>query len=166
MSTSTAIKLSPFLFSDIHSRSVGPEASFVTERFQKVKKDFFESITIGERLCKVSEALWKLLEECSCEDWDGYGAKPVEFETFLEAVRFAETLPNQFPNPEISADPDGEISFDWDEGPRSVFSVSVGKHKNLNYAGLYGTNKNYGTEYFGNELPKTILDNLRRLYSQ
>ena len=72
--------------------------------------------------------------------------------------------PRSVPAPEISAEPDGEIAFDWHEGV-GTFSVSVGPGGVLNYAGLFGKNKVYGTEYWGDEIPGPIIDNVVRLYS-
>jgi len=111
------------------------------------------------------QELYQLLEECSSENWDGYGAKPIDPYSFNEAERFLRALPTTVSEPEVAVDPDGEISLEWYLEPSKVFSVSIGKRNEITYAGLYGTNKAYGREYFDDEIPKEIFDNLDRLFS-
>ena len=69
------------------------------------------------------------------------------------------------PTPDISIDTDGEVRYEWYKGPRQVFSVAVRSDGQLAYAGLLGVNKAYGAEYFADDLPNAILDNLRRVYA-
>lgn len=110
--------------------------------------------------------LWDLeqvFEDASSAGWDGYGADPVTQETFDTAKRFIEALPNTWPAPEISADPDGEITFEWGRGPDMVFAVSIGASDLADYAGLFGRVKIHGREVLS-ELPKVVLDNLARLF--
>ena len=111
------------------------------------------------------QELYNLLEECSTENWDGYGARPVDPDSFNEAERFIRALPTTVSEPEVAVDPDGEISLEWYFEPRKVFSVSIGKRNEIKYAGLYGFNKTYGREYFDDEIPKAIFDNIDRLFS-
>jgi hypothetical protein len=66
------------------------------------------------------EALFKKIEElgqqCSKPDWDGYGAEPVLKETVDFTKKFINVLselPDEIPTPDLSADPDGAISFEW-----------------------------------------------------
>ena len=67
------------------------------------------------------------------------------------------------PAPEVAIDPDGEVSFEWYHGPRRVFSISIGSSDELTYAGIYGSSKARGVETFNFEIPRVVLDNLRRL---
>lgn len=107
------------------------------------------------------EAAWG---EFSIRGWDGYGAEPVSSEAYAMAKALLETLPVDAPTPEISADPDGEISFDWYRGPDKVFSVSVGGSGMLSYAGLFGRNNAHGTEWYDGGLPEVVAFNLARLH--
>src|ERR1700720_3161709 len=56
---------------------------------------------------------------------------PVDPDTIRAAMQFAYSLPRIGPLPEVSADPDGEISFDWNGPSGEMFSVSVNKHNRL-----------------------------------
>ncbi|MEA3421122.1 MAG: hypothetical protein U9Q97_05535 [Acidobacteriota bacterium] len=132
---------------------------FVEEMFE----DCSQSVIISAN--ESMQELYNLLEECSTENWDGYGAQPIDPDSFNEAERFIRALPTTISKPEVAVDPDGEISLEWYFEPRKVFSVSIGKRNEIKYAGLYGLNKTYGREYFDNEIPKAIFDNLDRLFS-
>ncbi len=132
---------------------------FVEEMFE----DCSQSVIINAYHCL--QELYNVWGECSSENWDGYGAQPVDPNSFNEAERFIRALPTTVRKPEVAVDPDGEISLEWYFEPRKVFSVSIGKRSEITYAGLYGLNKTYGREYFDDEIPKAIFDNFERLFS-
>ena len=84
--------------------------------------------------------------------------------SFERAKAFLEALPVTWPSPEISADPDGEITFEWSRGPHMVFAVSIGSGNLVSYAGLFGQNKTSGMETLVDQLPKVVSHNLARLF--
>ncbi len=108
--------------------------------------------------------LWNAVAECSEDDWDGYGAKSVNNQSYEHSLRFLDMLPDTIPAPEVAVEPDGMVAFEWHEESRWVFSVSFETNGELVYAGLFGNSKTHGTENFGEELPQTILDSIRRVY--
>ena len=59
-------------------------------------------------------------------------------DTATHALRFALLLPNSLPIPEISPDPDGDISFDWISKTGKVFSASIDRTGRIAYAGRFG----------------------------
>src|SRR2546422_7576662 len=67
-----------------------------------------------------------LFQTCAAADWDGYKALPVKPESYQNAKRFLQTVDGAWPEPSVSADPDGEISLEWYRDPRLPFSVSIG----------------------------------------
>jgi hypothetical protein len=109
------------------------------------------------------EAFDNLLEQCGRSNWDGYGAQPVLFETYEKAKRFAQSLPFGIPAPEVSTEPDGEITFEWYASPTRVLSVSVGPNNELTYAALFGASRAYGTEVFHDEIPEVVLSHIKRV---
>lgn len=144
-------------------RGVSDDAKNLSSIVEELLEDCSPSVIIGGR--EVLQELFELWEECSVENWDGYGAQPIDPDSFYEAERFVLSLPTLVPKPEIHADPDGEVSFEWYIEPRKVFSVSIGRRNEVTFAGLFGTNKSNGREYFGDEIPKAIMDNLDRLFA-
>jgi hypothetical protein len=144
-------------------RGASDDAQALNSFFEKIIEDCSPSAIVGAN--ESLQELYNLWEECSWENWDGYGAQPVDLNSFNEAERFIRALPTTVREPEVAVDPDGEISLEWHIEPRKVFSVSIGKRNEITYAGLYGLNKTYGREYFDDEIPKAIFDNLDRLFS-
>jgi hypothetical protein len=144
------------------STGVSEAAEKLNSMINRVLQDCSRSVTIDKD--SLFQELDEVFEECSVDNWDGYDAKPINVKSQIEAIRFARNLPTTIPTPEIAADPDGEISFEWYEGPRRVLTVSIGSHNKATYAGLFGLNKVNGEESFYDEIPKAILDNLNRLF--
>jgi len=145
---------------------VSESANALQRESYELQTDFARSITYGEHLAKILENLLKAKEEHSVDNWDGYGAKAINNDSYNNAFHFALTLPSNVPTPEIYADTDGEVTFEWYEGRRQVFSISVGGKNELAYAGLYGASKTYGVEPFYDDMPERLLDNINRLYSE
>ena len=111
-------------------------------------------------------ALRNAIAECSEDDWDGYGANRIDGKSCEESLRFLDLLPSTTPTPEVGVEPDGMVAFEWYEEPRWVFSVSFETNGKLVYAGLFGNSKTHGTEYFGEQLPQIILENIHRINSR
>jgi len=144
-------------------RGVSETAAILQKAVEEMLGDCSRSVTLDDQ--SIMNALSEVLEECSVDNWDGYGAKAISIESYRNAQLFVMTLPTTIPFPEISVDPDGEVSFEWYRGPRMVFSLSIGAHNEISYAGLFGHNKVNGKEHFYDEIPKAIFDNLDRLLS-
>jgi hypothetical protein len=123
------------------------------------------SVTFDIRDNNVSRLLLDACIECSDDNWDGYGAKAIQLGACLNAAKFLKMMPTTFPIPEIDVEPNGGVMFEWCNNARKVFSAIIEGDDRITYAGLFGENKTYGTEYFGNELPKPILENVQRLFS-
>lgn len=145
------------------SHAVSDDAVEVQDKLREVMLCIRSSLSLGKSLSDAIDALLKIGQDCNSDNWDGYGAKALKEEVFAEARCFIENLPISAPPPELSIDPDGEIVFEWYVSPRRVFSVSVGINS-LTYAGIFGSSTTHGTEPFDNDIPKTIIDGLFRVY--
>lgn len=146
---------------------VSEDAAWLRAQLDGLFRARLESITMGKSYLDAMESLEDVFQECSSENWDGYGARVVDGLTYVHARKFLEALPTTLPAPEVAAEPDGEIAFEWHIGPRWVFSVSVGRENELTYAGLFGRSTAHGTEdYFADEIPSAIMENLDRLFSK
>lgn len=89
---------------------------------------------------------------------------PVSESTMREAVKFALLLPKSLPIPEISADPDGDISFDWVNRAGFMFSVSVSATGRLAYAGRFGEKSRvHGIEQLSEACPHEILRGIEKV---
>jgi hypothetical protein len=88
-------------------------------------------------------ALSIIQRECSIPDWDEAGSAAVLPRTIRYAAMLVECLaaivPSGTPAPHIVPERDGEISLSWHEDDDHIFSMSVGPHGKVNYAGQFGT---------------------------
>jgi hypothetical protein len=103
----------------------------------------------------------RLLSALGSADAEGTA---VPRETFAAALDFLWALPSDVPLPEIVVAPDGEIGFDWNDGPRRVLSVAVGNRGSLGYAALLGFEPVHGRVPFAGAVPRTVAHILGRLF--
>lgn len=120
--------------------------------------------TIGRPVEEAFQSLQEIYKECSDENWDGYGANPVSEDSIAEALAFIRLLPSLFPIPQILAEPSGEIGLEWYKDKKMIFAISFNGKGMITYAGIFGSNKIHGEEYFGDSIPSRIIENIRRLY--
>ncbi len=162
MTIATALATTGFAFTPWPDQALSEEAQ-VLRRLTDEASEFPESITVGEPRRTAQEALDAAYATAQVDDWDGEGSARVEPSTYVYANQFLRLLPITIPVPEIAADTDGEILFEWDFGRRRVFSVSVGRDGTLTFAALIGYTKTHGTEHFHEALPSAISDCFARL---
>lgn len=120
------------------------------------------SITQWRQEQAIVEALRDTFVQAFGQGWDGYDAAPVSAATLSYAWQFLGDLPSDVVPPEIGADTDGDISLDWDFGPRNIFSVRVGRDGTLHYAGLFGHETYYGSAILRQGIPKPVAEGIKR----
>lgn len=141
------------------------DAQTIENQLTEVRiKTKWENCSIGTSFNAVYEQLKGIAVESEKANWDGYGAEPAKMDSYIEAQLFLNNLPVSFPLPEASIDPDGEFSFEWYRKAGYSFSVSFSGNNELTYAGIFGINNTHGTEYFDDEIPEIILENIKRIY--
>lgn len=131
---------------------------------KKQIRQLCEPLTIGSSLEDTITALSEVYKECSVADWDGYGAYPLSKDSLFEAYKFIELIPSSLPMPQVIAEPSGEIGLEWHKDRGLSFAISFSGKNMISYAGIFGSNKTHGTEYFGDTIPSIIIENLRRLF--
>lgn len=149
--------------SPAHSKAASAEARFVAERYGDCWRPLHRSYSVGIGSSGLEEQLYDVFRHCAQPGWDGYDAEPVSQEAYANAYRFLEGLPLDFPMPSISAEPDGQVTFEWYSSPRRTLSVSLSPEGEIHYAVLLGATKSCGTEPFSGEIPRTILGWARRV---
>ena len=143
---------------------VSESANEIQRETEELQRNFSRSVTFGEHLSEMVERLFEARQEHAVDNWDGYGAKAIDEQSYQNAIRFILSLSPDIPAPEIGVEPDGEVVFEWYGGKRKVFSISMGSRNELTYAGLYGISKTYGVEHFYGSIPNTFLDNISRVF--
>lgn len=108
--------------------------------------------------------LKSVYEECSIENWDGYGALSISAEAVSEATLFLGLLSDSnLPMPDISPEVDGGIEFEWYIQSDYIFTVSFNGKKILGYSGMFSEgNTIYGTEKINSEIPDIIRWNISK----
>ncbi len=143
---------------------VSEEASSIVDNFNVFIEHQQNSEALFGAKAQLISALRELAVECSEDDWDGYGANGVSEAVALRAEAFIRALPEDIPAPEISAEPDGQVSFDWLPSGTKTFTLSVNAGNRLAYAWIDGANRGHAAELFdGNALPARVLEELLRI---
>ena len=120
-----------------------------------------------ERRAQLIQDLRETFRECSIEDWDGYGALPIQEQVVLEAERFIAVMPAFMPDPEIVPEPSGDIGFEWSFGENRILAVSFAGRNIITYAAILGSSERTkcGKEKFNNSIPQVILKGIEEISS-
>ncbi len=129
-------------------------AELIDRAARETRKEFRLSVLGHQEAFEELVEVWK---ECRNPDWDGYGALPVEQVTYQSAYALIESLPLGFPRPSISAQPDGQLTFEWYRTPTRTLSISIDPDGFIHYAVLFGSETHFGTVPILDGLPKRIL---------
>jgi hypothetical protein len=151
------------LFAPTRSTAKSNAAKNIKNMHDEARLNLFTSYAIGNRLENVLNELKEVRSETSTDGWDGYGANPLNPLAYEYAETFLNSLPTTAPLPEVSADPDGEVSLDWVFGERRALTVSIGPSGRCTFAAILGESSYRGTEWIDDEIPASIVFYLRRL---
>lgn len=111
-------------------------------------------------------AVWEVWQATE-EGWStAEGEMAISQEVRDTAIRFVEALPLAFPQPSISAEPDGHINLEWYRNPRRVISVSVAPSDRLHWAALIGSESPRGSARFIDRIPESILRYIARVFQR
>jgi hypothetical protein len=74
----------------------------------------------------------------------------------VHALRFAHSLPTDWPPPDVVVEADGDIAFDWELGKRRVLTVAIAPDGRAGFSALIGHEPAYGKVLLGGAVPKTV----------
>lgn len=160
---SEAISYPIGVFDFVEGNGVSDEAHRLRYLFCETREQLWSSVYLGASREECLNQLLEVWSEANSAGWEGNGANRLDFQAANAAVTFINAVPSSVPMPEVAADPDGEISFDWFAGPRRQFSISLGARGILSYAGLFGSDKVSGSERFQGTIPRNLLDYIKRV---
>ena len=150
------------------STTLGASASATASALRAIEKKFSgypaQTTRYSGGVDTLIDSLSKLRTECAESNWDGEGADPVSNDALTHAFALLTQLPQQFPNPELAADPDSEISLDWFAHNSDRFSVSVGADGLLTYAGRVAGQAVNGHVRFEQKFPCELIDVLTVMF--
>jgi hypothetical protein len=111
------------------------------ERMAAQRKNYREGTSL-DWFPIIEAALLNIRDECTQPNWDGDGAIPVGERTINLAGKVTECLfsmlPKGTPAPDLIPEFDGDISISWSVDTNRIFSISVGAHGKINFAGQFG----------------------------
>jgi hypothetical protein len=146
------------------SHGFSPAAEFLICAKQAALERNRQSVRFSKQ--PAYDQLGEVYEECRDADWDGDGADRIEQETLRNAYLFIEALPDGYPLPDITPEPDGHLDLEWYRQPRRILSVSVSSEGMLYWAALVGTENPRGSSSFYGDIPDTILYWIRRVCAE
>lgn len=146
------LELKPPSYEDYYNPGVSMEAELLAKEMQIIDNDIRNNAVLGGRLVKLE----RIFNECSEDDWDGNGCLAADRRSFHTAKEVLLNLPYRIREPDISVDPDGEISLEWYMSKSRLFSISIGVDGALAYLGFLGRQRMKGCIYFENKVPDDI----------
>ncbi len=151
---------------NIETSGVSQEAISVTKVFSGLLMNMSESVYLSREYFlpkQASDYLSEIESECTGDNWEE-GAVGVKKLTIIKAKEFLKALPKRFQTPEIEAEKNGSISFEWYRNPKQIFVVRINDLGVLKYAGLFGPVKSTrGTSYFDGYVPDEVLELIKRV---
>jgi hypothetical protein len=137
---STAIALTPCYFGNEDYVPVSDSSRTIQETWQE--KRYYLRNSATDWLPTIEGALNSIKDNCRNADWDCEGAFPITDCTIDLAARISATLFDLLmigiPVPDLIPEVDGEICLSWVVDAARIFSLSVGEHGNINFAGQFG----------------------------
>ena len=120
-----------------------------------------------ERGAQLIQELREIFSECSIENWDGYGALPIQEQAVLEAERFIAVMPAFMSDLEIVPEPGGDIGFQWSFGENRILTVSFAGTNIITYAAILGSSERtkFGKEKFNDSIPQEISQGIEEISS-
>ena len=139
------------------------EAAKVLEQTQRgIEKRCKFAVTLSRQ--EALDAVWEAWQATE-EGWRiSDDEMAISREVRDTAIRFVEALPLGFPQPSVSAEPDGHVNLEWYRSPRRVISVSVGQADRLHWAALIGSESPRGSVRFIDRVPESILRYIARVF--
>lgn len=155
----------PAVYASFSQQGVSEDALRLRREWDLLFGSLVNYCTLGSQFGQLRCALARLPEEAGRVDWDGHGGAPVDRDSLIFAKQLAQFLPFSAPAPEVSVDPDGEVSFDWRGSTRHIVSCSISPTGTLRYAGIIGASEVHGKEPWQDGIPEAIVRLLQRMVS-
>ncbi len=138
--------------------------SFVGHRVEIVVRDSEPSRELDAARIALQNTLRETWQSCQQPDWDGDGAEAISAETYEVARCLLASLPRDMPLPSISAEPDGQLNFEWYQAPRRLLSASISAEGTLYWAALISSEDPRGSCPFVDQFPQTLLYWIGQVY--
>lgn len=137
---------------------------FVGHRVEILVRDSEPSLKPDAAGLALQNSLNETYQRCQKPKWDGDHAEAITKDTYEVARRFLEALPRDSQLPTVTAEPDGQLNFEWYQSPRRLLTVSVSASGTLYWAALIDSEDPRGSCQFVDQFPKTLLYWISQVY--
>lgn len=120
-------------------------------------KQIFDALSKNTYATSKLATLERTYEDANVENWDGHGGLAADIRSYHFAKKFLEKVPYSIPEPEMTVDPDGEISFEWYKSSKQLIILSIGDDGALNYLCVRGRERKRGVVFLDAKIPDTIM---------
>jgi hypothetical protein len=163
MTSSAVLAARSGLIAPRRSTAQSESATRLAAMVEEARQQLWTSYSVRRGYERALGELDDTKKEASVEGWNGYGARPMNLEAYLNARTFLESMPSTAPFPEISADPDGDVALDWSFSPGRALSVSISPTGRCSFAWMRGHRTYRGTDWLEDGIPASIANALWRL---
>ena len=163
MTSSVALASRSGLIAPSRSTARSDSAVMLAEMLNQAQQELWTSYIVRRGYERALGELEETKKEASFQGWNGYDARPMNPEAYVNAKLFLESMPSTAPFPEISADPDGDVALEWFFSPGKALSVSIGPTGRCSFAWMRGRRTYRGTDWLEDGVPAQIANALWQL---
>ena len=163
MTSSAVLASRSGLIAPSRSTAQSASATRLAAMVEEARQQLWTSYSVRQGYERALGELEDTKKEASVEGWNGYDARPMNPEAYMNARVFLESMPSTAPFPEISADPDGDVALDWSFSPGKALSVSIGATGRCTFAWMRGHRTYRGTDWLEDGVPASIANALWKL---
>ncbi len=161
MITTAQVPVSCLYFDFSPSPATGGDATDIRDSLREVRSSLMSVYTLrGEAVSELQDVYL----DCRYSNWDGYEARAVTHEAYLQTKQFLDQVLDSCPPPTASATPSGSLTLEWVSGPRRRFIVSLDGQTEFAFAGVFGWETVQGTAAFSGDVPSVVFQHLSRVY--
>ena len=159
ISVTTAAFLGCALLAPRHSTGLSDEAETICGVRSAIVRHVEQSQSLfGQKSSLISQA-WEIFNESQSPGRKADGESPVKTVALKEAIDFIRACPDGTTLPEIAADPDGGVCFEWISSRHRMLSLSLDGSGRIAFAWLDGTDKGHGVaRFYAGQIPRLILE--------
>ncbi len=151
--------LSPLDSNSIVSNSAASD-TLVTESVSRLEANTH----IAMHRHELFDELMDTYNDCDEDGWDGYGAKAMTPEAYSNASCLIQLLPSSIVPPEIGPTNDGNVAFDWSNGPKKSVTLVINGFGDIYYAQILGRRRKSGYDYLEGELSDDLIRSINEIF--
>lgn len=144
-------------FPQSYDYGASQESSVLRNVFSNLKEQLTLAATWQRKEESLSAAREALIETIANPLQYEEESEQVSENTIREATHLLQVLPEGIPQPDITTEPSGALSFEWYKDERNTFVISTNGTGSLEYAAINGAgNEMHGRVNFAGDFPRAL----------